>query len=242
MKPAQFGDDLLHMNGIGERVTFAMDNNDDPSDADKQGLFEVYQWAAQNRQTVTHHCHNDASVHHLLDVFARVNAQQPIADLRWTIAHLNDASDETLRRMKDLGVGWTMQGETYFKPEYGGDNPERNPSIVTAIDMDLRISAGTDAHRVATCNPFVTLQGMLDGKTVAGNPTRDAAQLPDREQALRLYTVEGAWVAHDDDVRGTLEVGKLADLAVLSADYMTVPAEQISGIESVLRMVGGKIV
>ena len=67
-------------------------------------------------------------------------------------------------------------------------------------------------------------------------------ETPDRAEALRFYTAGSAWVSHDEDVRGSLEVGKLADLAVLSKDYMTVPVDQIGGIESVLTMVGGRVV
>ena len=60
--------------------------------------------------------------------------------------------------------------------------------------------------------------------------------------ALRLYTLGSAWFSFDDDVRGSLELGKLADLAVLSADYLTVPTEKIGDLESLLTMVGGKVV
>ena len=83
---------------------------------------------------------------------------------------------------------------------------------------------------------------MVDGKTVAGTPTRDADELPTREEALRLYTQGSAWFTHDESKRGTLAPGKLADLAVLDQDYMTVPADQIGGIESLLTMVGGRLV
>ena len=71
---------------------------------------------------------------------------------------------------------------------------------------------------------------------------RGPEETPSRADALRLYTLGSAWFSHDDDMRGSLEVGKLADLAVLSKDYMTVPVDQIGGIESVLTMVGGKVV
>jgi predicted amidohydrolase YtcJ len=91
-------------------------------------------------------------------------------------------------------------------------------------------------------NPFVSLQWMLDGKTVAGMPTRGAEETPTRLEALRIYTQGSAWFAHDDDRRGALAVGKLADLAVLSEDYLTVPVERIGGIRALLTMVGGRVV
>jgi predicted amidohydrolase YtcJ len=91
-------------------------------------------------------------------------------------------------------------------------------------------------------NPFVSLQWMVDGKTVGGTLTRDEDQLPSREEALRCYTLGSAWFTFDDGTRGTLAAGKLADLAVLTKDYLTVPTDEIGGIESLLTMVGGRIV
>jgi predicted amidohydrolase YtcJ len=83
---------------------------------------------------------------------------------------------------------------------------------------------------------------MLDGKTVGGTALRGPEETPTREEALRMYTMGSAWFAHDEGKRGSLELGKFADLAVLSKDYMTAPVEQIGGIESLLTMVGGRIV
>jgi predicted amidohydrolase YtcJ len=83
---------------------------------------------------------------------------------------------------------------------------------------------------------------MIDGKTIAGTATRDEEELPSREEALRLYTAGSTWFTFDEDKRGTLAPGKLADLAVLTKDYMTVPTAEIGGIESLLTMVGGRIV
>jgi predicted amidohydrolase YtcJ len=83
---------------------------------------------------------------------------------------------------------------------------------------------------------------MLDGKTAGGAATRGAAETPDRMEALRMYTQGSAWLAHDEKNRGSLTMGKLADLAVLSKDYLTVPVSDIGSITSVLTLVGGKVV
>jgi predicted amidohydrolase YtcJ len=117
MLPMGFGDDMLRFNGIGENVTWGMYNNDNPTEAQKTQYYEVAKWAAARHMTLTQHWSNNASVHHLLDVFERVNREVPIGDLRWSIAHLNDGSVENLQRMKALGVGWLMQDAMYF----GGD-------------------------------------------------------------------------------------------------------------------------
>jgi predicted amidohydrolase YtcJ len=245
--PMGFGDAMLHFNGLGERITEAMNNNPRPSDADKDAFFDIARWAASRGMGLTMQWGPDSTVDHLLTIFERVNRDIPIAPLRWSIAHLNDASPRSLERMRALGVGWTVQDAMYFggdqyRQQAGAEAARRVPPIVSAQRLGVHIGAGTDAHRVASYNPFTALQWFLDGKTVGGVAMRGPEETPSRMDALRLYTLGSAWFSHDDDVRGSLEVGKLADLAVLSRDYMTVPVDQIGGIESVLTIVGGKIV
>ena len=244
--PMGIGDNMLRFNGVGERITGGMYNNDKPTLADKEAFEVIALWAAQRGLTLTVHWGNDASVGQLLEIFDHVNTQVPIAPLRWSIAHLNDASFETLTRMKNLGVGWTMQDAMYFNGDatirQRGPAARRIPPIETARKLGVVVGAGTDAHRVASYNPFTCLQWMLDGKTVEGIAMRAADERPTRADALRIYTSGSAWFAHADDRRGSLEVGKLADLAVLTKDYMAVPVEQIGSIESLLTMVGGQIV
>jgi predicted amidohydrolase YtcJ len=245
--PMGFGDDMLRFNGLGENVSWGMYNNDNPTEAQKDHYYEIAKWAASRRMTLTQHWNNNVSAHHLLEVLERVNRETPLAPLRWSIAHLNDASEDNLRRMKALGVGWLMQDAMYFGGEAfikarGADAAKRTPPIKTALNMGLHIGGGTDAHRVMSYNPMVSLEWMVDGRTVAGTPTRDADETPARDEALRLYTQGSAWFTFDDGRRGSLEAGRLADLAVLTKDVMTVPAGEIGTIESVLTMVGGRIV
>ena len=247
LTPMGMGDGLLRFNGIGERVTFGMYNNDAPTEEQKQQLYVAAKWAAERGLTLTQHWNNDASVHHLLDVFERVNREIPIAPLRWSIAHLNDGSDASLARMKSLGVGWAMQNAMYFEGERmiadrGATVARRAPPVMSALRIGVHVGAGTDAHRVMSYNPFVALQWLLDGRTVGGTQLRTQEEIPSRQEALRLYTSGSAWFDHSDAERGTLERGKLADLAVLSKDYLKIPVSEIGSIESVLTMLGGKIV
>ncbi len=245
--PMGFGDDLLKFNGLGERITAAMNNNNRPSATDKEKYQQIAKWAAERGMALTMHWANDSSVGQLLDIFESVNKEVPIKDLRWSIAHLNDASEQTLRRMQALGVGWTVQDAMYFGGDQfvqtaGVEAARRAPPVVTGAKIGVNIGAGTDAHRVASYNPFTSLQWFLDGKTVTGNPIRGPEETPSRMEALRLYTLGSAWFSFDEKQRGSLEGGKYADLAVLSKDYTTIPADQIGAIESVLTMVGGKVV
>ncbi len=247
MLPMGFGDGMLRFNGLGEQITAAMNNNDAPGDADKAKYYEIARWAAERGLTLTMHWGRDASVDHLLGIFERIDKEVPIAPLRWSIAHLNDASVQNLERMKALGVGWTMQDAMYFGGEpflqqAGAAAARRVPPVETARQMGVAIGAGTDAHRVASYNPFTALQWLLDGKTAGGVAMRGPEEIPSRLDALRFYTLGSAWFSHDDDERGSIEAGKLADLAVLSSDYLTVPVDQVGGIESLLTVVGGRVV
>jgi predicted amidohydrolase YtcJ len=245
--PMGFGDNILKFNGIGERITFDMNNNDRPNQSQKDRYYRIIKWAAEQGMTLTMHWNRDASVDELLPLFEKLNKEVPITGLRWSIAHLNDASEKTLRRMKALGMGWTVQDAMYFGGDQfleqnGAEAARRVPPVNTAKRLGVPVGAGTDAHRVASYNPFTALQWFLDGRTVSGTAIRGPEETPTRADALRFYTIGSAWFSHDENKRGSLEVGKFADLAVLSKDYMTVPIDQVGGIESLLTMVGGKVV
>jgi len=229
MLPQGFGDDMLKFNGLGERPTWGMNNNDHPSADDKEKYYQIVRWAAQRGMPVTMHWPKDETADTLLSIYERVNAEFPISDLRWSVAHLTNASVQNLQRMKAMGVGWTIQ-----RPSAA--------SVENAKELDVKMGAGTDAHRVASYNPFTTLRWLLVDSKNAGGVQRGPEQTPTREDALRAYTIGSAWFSFDENKRGSLEPGKLADLAVLSKDYMTVPLDQLESIESLLTMVGGKVV
>jgi hypothetical protein len=229
MLPQGFGDDMLKFNGLGERVTWGMNNNDHPTAEDKEKYYQIVRWAAQHGMPVTMHWPKDETADTLLSIYERVNGEFPITNLRWSVAHLTNASPQNLRRMKAMGVGWTIQ-----RPNAA--------SVENAKELGVNMGAGTDAHRVASYNPFTALEWSLVDSKNAGGVQRGPEQTPTREDALRAYTIGSAWFSFDENKRGSLEPGKLADLAVLTKDYMTVPVSEIGGIESLLTMVGGKIV
>jgi predicted amidohydrolase YtcJ len=180
-------------------------------------------------------------------VFEAVNRDVPFAGLRWFFDHAETISERNLERVRALGGGiavqhrMAFQGE-YFLERYGRKAAEQSPPIRRMLAMGVPVGAGTDATRVASYNPFVSLYWLVSGKTVGGTALYPEANRLDRAEALRRYTVGSAWFSGEEDTKGTVEVGKLADLAVLSADYFSVPEEEIKRIESVLTIVGGRVV
>ena len=108
--------------------------------------------------------------------------------------------------------------------------------------MGIPVGAGTDGTRVASYHPWTCLWWLVTGKTVGGTVLHDAEDCLSREEALRLYTHGSAWFSNEDRNKGRLTVGSFADLAVLSEDYFTVEPDEIRKIESLLTMVGGKVV
>src|SRR5215475_2057549 len=245
--PQNFGDDMLHFNGPGEILIWADWTDGDISADGKAKLAELLRWAAAKGYSIQLHWNPDRTVHDLLDVVEDINRDFPVARLRWTVLHLYNASEDNLKRMKSLGLIWGVQDGLYFggerlQQEVGVERARDMPRIATALKLGLVVAGGTDAHRVSSYNPFVSLQWYLDGTTIGGVQTRGEAETPSRRQALEMYTRNPAFMANDDTWRGTLEAGKAADLAVLTADYMTAPVKEIGKIRSLLTMVGGRVV
>src|SRR5262249_30769558 len=110
------------------------------------------------------------------------------------------------------------------------------------LQTGIPVGAGTDATRVASYNPWVSLYWMTAGRTVGGTLLYPEANRLDRAEALRRYTQGSAWFSGEETKKGAIAPGQLADLAVLSADYFSVPDEEIKSIESLLTIVDGKIV
>ena len=160
-------------------------------------------------------------------IFEAVNRDVPFNGLRWFFDHAETVAEPDLERIKALGGGiaiqdrMAFQGE-YFIDRYGADAAGRTPPITKMLATGLPVGAGTDATRVASYNPWVSLYWMVAGKTVGGTALYPEANRLDRTEALRRYTVGSAWFSGEEDKKGSVEAGKLADLAVLSADYFSV--------------------
>jgi predicted amidohydrolase YtcJ len=251
--PMSFGDDMLRYRGIGESLTQGIYDGStvglpyNPSAKDWDEFCAVAKWAAERGIQVHQHAASDRAAAGILDCFEAVNKEVPLAGLRWQIAHIENASEETLRRIKGLNMGWAVQDRLLYaghivSKALGPEASKRAPPIKTALKMGLHVAAGTDSDQVAPYNPFVSIRWLLDGKVIDGTPMRAPQESPNREEALRMYSLNSAWFTFDETSRGSLEAGKYADLAVLSDDYLTVPVEQVGDLHSLLTMVGGKAV
>ncbi len=187
------------------------------------------------------------SIERILAVLQRVDATTPFDGLRWAIDHAETIRPEQIDAIAALGGGIAIQDRMAFAGEdflarYGAEITAQAPPLRALVDSGIPLGAGTDATRVSSYDPWVSLAWMVTGRTVGGTQLYPQSNRLTRDEALRLFTHGSAWFAGAEDRLGRLEPGRLADLAVLSEDYFTVAEERIAGIESVLTVVGGRVV
>ena len=252
MVKSRQGDDYLRHNGAGEMLVFSaadfedfLEPRPDLPASMEQDLKPVVTLLAQNKWPFRLHATYDESIARALDVYEAVNREVPLKGLHWFIDHAETISKRNIDRIAALGGGIAIQhrmayqGE-YFRDRYGEAALRRTPPIREMLSSGLPVGAGTDATRVASYNPFVSLYWLITGKTVGGLSMYTQANRMERTEALRLWTVGSSWFSTEEGVKGSIVPGQLADLAVLSADYFSVPDEDIKQLESVLTVVGGK--
>ncbi|HET6328648.1 MAG TPA: amidohydrolase [Planctomycetaceae bacterium] len=248
------GTDFYRMNGAGEMLTFSaadfedfLEPRPDLAAGLEQELTQVVRLLAQHRWPFRLHATYDESISRFLDVFERVNAEIPFAGLRWFFDHAETVTERNLERVRTLGGGIAIQhrmayqGE-YFIDRYGAAAASHTPPVKQMLQMGLPVGAGTDATRVASYNPWVSLYWLVSGKTVGGTTLYPEANRLERIEALRRYTLGSAWFSGEETKKGALAPGQLADMAVLTDDYFAVPEPAIKAIESVLTIVDGRAV
>ncbi len=248
------GDDFYRVNGAGEMLVFSAADFEDflqprpemPPVMEEE-LKGVIRHLAENRWPFRLHATYDETITHALNVYEEVNREAPFDGLHWFFDHCETISDRNIERVKALGGGiavqnrMAFQGE-YFVERYGRQQAERTPPIGRMLALGVPVGAGTDATRVSSYNPFLSLYWLVTGNTVGGLNLYPEQNRLDRMEALRLYTVGSAWFSTEEGKKGSIAPGQLADLAVLSADYFSISDEDIKRLESVLTMVGGKVV
>ncbi|MGJ7511448.1 amidohydrolase [Variovorax sp. GT1P44] len=253
VRPGQ-GDDMYRHNGAGEMLVYSAADFEDfkverpemPSSMEVD-LEPVVRLLAQNNWPWRMHATYDETIGRALDVFERVHRETRIDRLHWFFDHAETVSDRNIERIAALGGGIAVQHRMAYQGEdfverYGKEAAERTPPIRRMLELGVHVGAGTDATRVASYNPWVSLSWLVTGKTMGGLGLYPPSNLLDREGALRLWTEANTWFSFESGKKGQITVGQLADLAVLSADYFAVPECEIQDISSVLTMLGGAVV
>src|SRR5262245_5163853 len=248
------GDDFYRVNGAGEMMVFsAADFEDflvprpDLLPVMESELKAVIRHLVEHRWPFRLHATYNETIERALNVYEEVNREIPFDGLHWFFDHCETISDRNIERVKALGGGIAVQNRMAFQgasfvQRYGPDQARRTPPIRRMLELGVPVGAGTDATRVSSYNPYLSLYWLITGKTVGGLRLYPEENRLDRSEALRLYTVGSSWFSSEDGKKGALVPGQLADLAVLSSDYFSIPEEEIKNLESVLTMVGGKIV
>lgn len=248
------GTDYFRHNGAGEMLVFSAADFEDfrqprpdmPPEMEGD-LEEVVRVLAQNRWPWRMHATYDETISRALDVFEKVNRDTPLDGINWFFDHAETISDRSIDRVAALGGGVAVQhrmayqGE-YFVERYGHGAAEATPPIAKMLDRGVHVSAGTDATRVASYNPWVSLSWMITGKTVGGMSLYPRQNCLDRETALRMWTEKVQWFSNEEGRKGRIEAGQFADLIVPSKDYFSCPEDEISFLTSDLTIVGGKVV
>lgn len=220
------GDDLFRPAGFGERIG--------GSDTMSENLEPTARMIARHGWLLQQHSISDRENEFHLDIYERIAREYPIAALHWSLIHLREISAESLDRLGRLGAGASAQTWTYLSAAGG-------PPFRRLVDSGIPAGVGTDSTNVSALDPWLSLYYMTTGRNLAGELTNDGQQIS-RLEALGLYTQGAAWFSFDDDRLGSFEPGKLADLAVLNQDYLTVPDADLRRIESTLTLVGGRVV
>jgi predicted amidohydrolase YtcJ len=230
------GDDMLRISGIGEFATvWPLFGKVTPPPNYEAAL----QLVAKQGWPFQQHSLSLAEDQLTAATFEKVNAVTPIANLRWSVAHVPHIDQETVNRFKALGAGIAIHPFEYLAGQTGA-----GPPIRMIVDSGIHVGAGSDAAQISTLDPWLMIYYMVTGKNAAG-VTINAGQTLTRTEALRLYTANNGWFLREEDRLGSIETGKLGDVVVLSDDFLDpakVPDEAIKRVKSVLTVVGGEVV
>jgi predicted amidohydrolase YtcJ len=248
------GDDYFRHNGAGEMLVFSAADFEDFREprpdmpAEMEGDLEgVVRILAQNKWPWRLHATYDETISRALDVFEKVDRDTPLAGLNWFFDHAETISDRSMDRVAALGGGVAVQhrmayqGE-YFVERYGAAAAEATPPVARMLQKGMKVSAGTDATRVASYNPWVSLSWLVTGRTVGGLRITPQRNCLDRETALRMWTENVTWFSNEEGRKGRIQQGQLADLIVPDRDYFACAEAEIADASSELTIVGGRIV
>ncbi len=192
--------------------------------------------AAEGGWHIHEHAMQESTASTILDIAERIDREHSMRELRWTLAHCDLISRESIERAKDLGLTLAVHNKT-AKPVVDGRD---SPPIALMQESGIVWGLGSDGTVVSTINPFHTLWWVTSGKVF---PNEVSIRTPvSREDALIAHTRSNAFLMFKENELGSLEVGKWADMVVLDRDYLTVAVDEIREIEPIQTIVAGKVV
>lgn len=248
----RFGDEMLQITGVGEVVHFGCHDFEglerfSVSDESAAQLRRITKRTAECGWPMNLHAVSDSSITRILDCWESVHQEIPVNGLRFSISHADRISARNLSRLRALGAGVVVDDRQVLKAAasaaaWGDEALSTVPPVADILAAGIPVAAGTDATRASSYSPWLSLWWLTGGTSVDGVRRREARHLATRAQALDWYTSGSAWLSFEEADRGHLRPGARADLAVLSEDYFTAPAERIPAIHSELTVVGGRVV
>ena len=251
--PPRFGDAMLKFLGLGEVLVFRVNDGVrlapgfQAAQDGKDELYKVAMLAAHRKYPLEIHAYTNDAAKQILDVFERVSESVDFRNLRWCIAHISTGTPDTFERMKKLGLCYTVQMGPYYEAfqiaqANGLAVGEATPPVKLAMKSGVMVVGGTDSTRIGEFNTWRAIEYQITGRAVGGTVQRRKDLGLTRQEALKLYTSNASWATFDEGQRGTLESGKLADLAILDQPYLTTAEDKIHTLKSQLTLVGGKVV
>ena len=211
-------------------------------------LRRVSELALRHGYQAAIHAIGDGANRRVLDIFADLFARYPelAEDARFRIEHVQILHPDDVGRLAELGVVASMQGVhatsdgPWTPTRLGAERSrERAYPFRDLWDAGVLVVNGTDAP-VERVDPWASIAGMATGRMPGGEPF-NPHHLLTRQEALATYTINPARAAFEEDRRGSLEVGKLADLTVVDADPLTVSDDDLAEISTLLTVVGGEV-
>jgi predicted amidohydrolase YtcJ len=225
-----FGDDMMRTGSIGEWAA--------PLGAGAT-WFEAQRLVAQAGWRNENSVQNLAGLTQVVEAYEAVNAEFDITGLRWMVHHVPFVTTDLLDRLQAMGCAVQMAGYRWVAS--GPTDTGVGAPFRTIVDHGIQVGLHGDGVHIAPLNPWPHIYYATTGRNSFGAQVNAGQQLT-RQEALKLFTVKNAWFLRMEDRIGSIEKGKLADLAVLDRDYFRVRDEDIKKICSVLTVVDGKIV
>jgi predicted amidohydrolase YtcJ len=253
VKPDQ-GDAFLRCIGAGEMLVASAYDFEDfsyprptlPPQMENE-LEPVLDFLLEHRWPFRFHCTYEESARRLLDVVEKVGERHGLEGLNWIFDHGETISDATMERVARLHGGISYQNRIAFQTReyerrYGTQALRKVMPVRRMIASGAPLASGTDATRVSSYNPWLSIHWAVSGRGRGGEIIWDEADRLTREEALRHWTAAGAWFSREQGSKGQIKPGQYADLAALDRDYFACPEPEIAAITSDLTIVGGSIV